>query len=83
MLSHAVLAAALPALPALVHTRGGSNKVLHLEAFFGRPLHMRSQPSLRSLQSIIFEVSWCPLRCPPARKQTAARDSSIQTEPRC
>ena len=63
LLSHAVLAAALPALPALVHKRGGSNKVLHLEAFFGRPLHMRSQPSLRSLQSIILLC--CPLRCPP------------------
>ena len=57
MLSHAVLAAALPALPALVHKRGGSNKVLHLEAFFGRPLHMRSQePSLRSLQRYYFLV---------------------------
>ena len=58
MLSHAVLAAALPALPALVHKRGGSNKVLHLEAFFGRPLHMRSQPcSFAALLFVIRETN--------------------------
>ena len=75
MLSHAVLAAALPALPALVHKRGGSNKVLHLEAFFGRPLHMRSQPC-----SLKFGLVSAAL--PPARKLPRAT-LSVQTEPRC
>ena len=52
-------------------------------AFFGRPLHMRSQPcSFAALLFVITELTfanaWCPLRCPP-RANCRAR---LQTEHR-